>query len=95
MEEKIEALLQYIKQMYHTDGESVLDMLYEYHNEHHSYDNEQIKEDFHLLYQQMHGMPLKEIDKVIYTVCDLCRDHEYAGFAEGVKIGVRLAEEIK
>lgn len=62
-------------------------MLYEYHNE-------QIKTDFNVLYQQMNGMPLKEVDKVIYAVCTLCRDHERAGFAEGVKIGIRLAEEI-
>lgn len=39
-------------------------------------------------------MPLKEIDNVIYAVCALCRDHELAGFTEGVKIGIRLAAEI-
>lgn len=94
MEEKIKALRQYIKQMQPADGESVLEMLYQYHNEHQPYDNEQIKADFHALYQQMHGMPLEEIDKVIYAVCDLCRNHERAGFTEGVKIGIRLAEEI-
>ncbi len=94
MEEKIKAVRQYIHQMQPEDGESVLEMLYQYHSEHQPYDNEQIKDDFHALYQQMHGMTLEEIDKIIYAVCDLCRDHERSGFAEGVKIGIRLAEEI-
>ena len=47
------------------DGESVLTMLYECHNKNNPYDNEQIKEDFNELYQQMNGMPLREIDKII------------------------------
>ena len=82
MEEKIKALRQYIKQMQPADGESVLEMLYQYHNEHQPYDNEQIKADFNELYQQMNGMPLREMDNIIYPVCQLCRDHEKAGFTE-------------
>ena len=76
------------------DGESVLTMLYECHNENNPYDNEQIKADFNELYQQMNGMTLQEIDNIIYPVCKLCRDHERAGFAEGIKIGIRLFEEL-
>ena len=57
-------------------GESVLGILYECHNENHPYDNEQIKDDFHALYEKMNGMPLREMDKIIYPVCRLCRDHE-------------------
>ena len=94
MEETIKALRQYIKEKQPADGEAVLEMLYEHHSEHQRYDNDRIKADFNMLYQQMNGMPLKEVDKVIYAVCTLCRDHERAGFAEGVKIGIRLAEEI-
>ena len=44
------------------DGESVLTMLYECYNENNPYDNEQIRADFNELYQQMNGMPLREID---------------------------------
>lgn len=77
------------------DGESVLTMLYEYHNENSPYDNEQIKVDFNELYQQMNGMPLREMDQIIYPVCKLCRDHERSGFVEGIKIGLRLSEELK
>jgi len=28
------------------------------------------------------------------AVCTLCREHEKAGFAEGVKVGIGLAQEI-
>ena len=76
------------------DGESVLTMLYECHNENSPYDNEQIRADFNDLYQQMNGMPLRDMDKIIYPVCKLCRDHEKAGFVEGVKLGFYLSQEL-
>ena len=76
------------------DGESVLTMLYECYSENNP-DNEQIKADFDDLYQQMNGMTLQEMDKIIYPVCKLCRDHEQSGFREGVKVGIRLADELK
>ncbi len=76
------------------DGETVLGMLYECHNENCPYDNAQIKADFNKLYCLMNGMELREMDKIIYPVCILCRDHEKSGFIEGVKIGIRLFEEL-
>ena len=76
------------------DGESVLTMLYECYSENNPYDNEQIKADFEGLYRQMNGMPLREMDKIVYPVCKLCRDHERAGFVEGIKIGIRLQTEL-
>ena len=76
-------------------ADTVLEMLYECYNEKHPYDNEEIKADFNELYQQMNGMSLRDMDKVIYPVCKLCRDHERSGFVEGVKIGVMLAHELK
>ena len=36
----------------------------------------------------------REMDKIIYPVCILCRDHEKAGFIEGIKIGIRLHQEL-
>lgn len=97
MKSYLEALKNYIEQNLpnYGDADSILGMLYECHNENNQYDNEQIKADFHELYQQMNGMPLQEIDRIIYPVCRLCRNHERAGFVEGVKIGIWLAEELK
>ena len=96
----IEKYIQALKKMALSDGlnlgdaDTVLEMLYECYNENHPYDNEEIKADFNELYRQMNGMSLKEMDKVIYPVCKLCRDHENSGFVEGIKIGIRLANEL-
>lgn len=76
------------------DGESVLTTLYECHNENNPYDNEQIKADFTELYCQMNGMELRDMDRIIYPVCRLCRDHERSGFIEGIKIGILLQAEL-
>lgn len=96
----IEKYIQALKKLALSDGlnlgdaDTVLEMLYECYNENHPYDNEEIKADFNELYRQMNGMPLREMDKVIYPVCKLCRDHEKTGFVEGIKIGIRLANEL-
>ena len=76
------------------DGESVLTLLYEAYNEVNTMDDAKIKADFHQLYELMNGMPLREMDKVIYPVCKLCRDHEQAGFIEGIKVGMCLEQEL-
>ena len=76
------------------DADSVLGLLYECFNENNPYDSEQIKANFEELYRQMNGMPLREMDKIVYPVCKLCRDHERSGFVEGIKIGVRLRTEL-
>ena len=76
------------------DGESVLTMLYEAYSECNRLDDTQIKDDFNELYQQMNGMSLREMDRIIYPVCNLCRDHERTGFMEGVKVGIMLGAEI-
>ena len=53
-----------------------------------------IREDFNNLYAAMNGKTLREMDQIIYPVCTLCRDHEKAGFEEGVKVDIRLAQEL-
>lgn len=77
------------------DDESVLTLLYEAYSECNQLDDEKIKADFNELYRLMNGMPLREIDKIIYPVCGLCRDHERSGFLEGVKVGFLLRQEIQ
>ena len=76
------------------DGESVLTLLYEAYSECNRLDDTQIKDDFNELYQLMNGMELRDMDKIIYPVCKLCRDHERSGFVEGIKIGIMLAHEL-
>ncbi len=76
------------------DGESILTLLYEVYSELNRMDNDQIKADFKELYKVMNGMKLQDMDQLIYPVCLLCRDHERAGFLEGVKVGIRLKQEL-
>ena len=76
------------------DGDSVLTILYEAYSECNRLDDAQIKADFEELYRLMNGMELREMDKIIYPVCKLCRDHEKSGFVEGIKIGLMLAHEL-
>ena len=54
-----------------------------------------IRTDFNELYRQMNGMPLREMDNIIYPVCRLCRDHERTGFVEATRVGIHLTTEIK
>ena len=76
------------------DGESVLTLLYEAYSECNRLDDALIKADFNELYQLMNVMDLRDMDKIIYPVCKLCRDHERSGFTEGIKIGIMLAHEL-
>ena len=75
-------------------NQNILDLLYDAYNDTTGMDNEAIKADFEKLYQLMNGKLLQEIDEIIYAVCTLCRDHEKAGFIEGVKVGMSLAREL-
>ena len=76
------------------DGESVLTLLYEAYAESNRMDDGTIKEDFNELYRVMNGMELREMDRIIYPVCTLCRDHQRSGFVEGIKVGIRLRGEL-
>jgi hypothetical protein len=53
-----------------------------------------VKAAFEDLYQRMHGMPLREMDRIVDAVCTLCREHGKAGFIMGVKVGIQLEQEI-
>ena len=79
---------------YPDNAQSILEVLFDAYNESSGFDNAAIKADFEELYRLMNGKPLKEIDEIIYVVCTLCRDHEKAGFIEGVKVGVGLVKEL-
>lgn len=77
-----------------TDAASIIEAIYAVYNESNGMDNDAIKADFETLYARMHGYTIREIDKIIDVVCSLCRNHEKSGFTDGVKIGVRLEQEL-
>jgi hypothetical protein len=76
------------------DGASVLTLLYEAYAESNRMDDGTIKEDFNELYQQMNGMELRELDKIISPVCTLCRDHQRSGQSTAV-IKSRVADGLQ
>ena len=82
----LQSKLDTLQPNYPNNAESILEVLYNTYNEYSCFENEQIKADFEELYQRMNGKPLQEMDEIIYAVCTLCRDHEKAGFLEGVMI---------
>ena len=75
------------------DDESVLALLYEVFSESNAMYDDEIKADFHALYEAMNGIPLREMDRIVYPVCTLCRDHQRSGFVEGVRVGFQLCLE--
>ena len=90
----LQATLDTLQPNYLDHAESILEVLFDAYNESSGFDNATIKADFEELYRLMNSKPLKEIDQIIYAVCTLCRDHEKAGFTEGIKAGIHLAHEL-
>lgn len=99
MKSFMEALKQYLEQnppsLPQDEDGTVLGTLYGVYSENTNLENSAIKAGFRALYQQMHGTPLWELDKVIDPVCALCREHERSGFVEGVKVGYLLRQEVE
>ena len=77
------------------DANTVLELLYNTYYEHVCTDDtDEIKQAFDELYQSMTGKTLKEKDEVIYTTCRLCSLHQQTGFIDGLRLGLRLAQEL-
>ena len=91
----LKALLITQQTNYPDNAKSILEALFDAYNESNScFDNAAIKADFEELYRLMNEKPLKEIDEIIYAIWTLSRDHEKAGFIEGVKVGMSLVKEL-
>lgn len=76
------------------NAQSVLEMLYVAYSEYNRYESEDSKSGFNTLYEKLSELPLKHLDKIIDVVADLCHFHERDGFTEGVKLGIRLGDEL-
>lgn len=78
----------------HATANTVLEALFGVYSECNCMDTDEIKTAFAVLYERMHGMPLAEMDRIIDVVCTLCYAHQRSGFIAGVKIGIRLKDEL-
>ena len=98
MNEYIGVLRSYVAEnppIYGSDAHSILEMLYSYYHECNNTDTDTVKAAFEDLYQRMHGMSLREMDRIVDAVCTLCREHEKAGFVEGVKVGLMISQKLE
>lgn len=46
------------------------------------------------MYRQMHGMPLREMDRIVDDVCTHFQEHDKVGFLEGLKVGTMIESEL-
>jgi len=77
------------------DADSVLSFLCNaYYDQNCSSDTDEIQQAFEELYEAMNGKTLREKDEIIYPVCSLCRVHQQTGFADGIKLGLYLSQEL-
>ena len=53
---------------YGGDANSILEMLFTYYHECNNTDTDAVKAAFEDLYQRMHGMPLREMDRIVDAV---------------------------
>ena len=78
-----------------TDANTVLGMLCStYYELNCNADTDEVKQAFDELYQAMTGKTLKEKDEVIYAACRLCSLHQQTGFIDGIRLGLRMAQEL-
>ena len=90
-----ELLAEYRLNYHDATVESLLEILYLVYIENSGVDNDEIRQNFGNLYTALTGRTIQEIDDIIDIVCELCRDHEKSGFVEGVKVGIRLSQEVE
>ena len=77
------------------DADTVLGMLCStYYELNCNADTDEVKQAFDELYQAMTGKTLKEKDEVIYATCRLCSLHQQTVFADGLRFGIHLAQEL-
>ena len=77
------------------DAKSVLEMIYVAYTEYNVFESRDSKAGFEDLYAYLSNLPLKKLDCIIDKVCDIAHYHERDGFTEGVKLGLRLGNELK
>lgn len=77
------------------DANTVLELLYNTYYEHVCTDDtDEIKQAFDELYHSMTAKTLKEKDEIIDAVCSLCRLHQQTGFIDGIRLGLKLSQEL-
>lgn len=77
------------------DGREVLDILFEYYDTQRRIDSEEIRVEYEKLYEQINHKSIREITQIELPLHELVGQYEMRGFKEGVKVGIRLLDELK
>lgn len=75
-------------------ADSLLEMLYMWYVEWNPVNSEQIRRDFLALDSYFCTGAEEKMDDVLDIVTRLCQNHEQVAFLEGLRVGVRLAQEL-
>ena len=78
-----------------SDEQSLLELLYATYIDCNNMYYSHTKDGFASLRRLLGGLSETLMDSVYDAVCDLCLSHEQAGFTEGIKVGVRLCNELE
>ena len=77
------------------DADSVLNFLCNaYYDQNCYHESDEIKQAFEEMYEAINGKTIREMDKIIYPVCSLCRAHQQSGFTDGIKLSFLLSQEL-
>ena len=76
------------------DANSLLEMLYMWYVEWNPINSEEIRQDYLKLESLFMGRPEKKLDDEMDIVTRLCQNHEQVAFLEGLRVGIRLANEL-
>ena len=77
-----------------SDGETVLDQLYQVYQESHESDPPDIRDRFRELDNLLGHLSLEDNKTVFNLCCSLCTAYEHKAFLDGLQYGVHLALEL-
>lgn len=76
------------------NARSVLEMLHIAYGRFNHFESPESKAGYTELYSKLSSLSLQSTDQIIDIVSSLCHSYERDGFTEGLKLGVKLGEEL-
>lgn len=76
------------------DTQGILQMLYETYSDWNRLDDDTFREYIRKLHDRLRELEIQKADDLLDLVYDACHSYQRTGFCEGVKLGVRLCDEL-
>ena len=76
------------------DAGSLLEMLFEKYCDWNDLSSERSKMDFQEIHTLLIDACIGDTEPVMDVFCDVCHDYQRTGFCEGIRLGIRLYEEL-